>query len=194
MQELDTEEQRRRAIAWATALTADTTLAPDQYELDLLEHYAQGELTLQQVLHRLDNRVQHLLYRSKATHPLSTAELAELVEQSQRWNTVHNLTGLLCYSSDGHFVQVLEGSAQEVHKLYVNIQRDTRHAQVTTLSDKASSARWFPDWTMALVETEPPDFFWLIGYLEAKASNLVKPQVPITDQHLLSLLDKFSKT
>jgi hypothetical protein len=193
MQELATEEQRRRAIAWATALTADTKLAPDQYEIELLEQYAQGELSLQKVLHQLDNRIQHLLYRSKARHPLSPAALAQLVEQSQRWNTEHHLTGLLCYSSDGYFVQVLEGSTQAVHTLYARIQQDTRHTQVITLSDKASGSRWFPDWTMALVETEPQDFFWLIGYLEAKSSNLVKPQVPITDPHLVDLLHHFSK-
>jgi hypothetical protein len=193
MQELATEEQRRRAISWALALTADTKLAPDQYELDLLEHYAQGEFTLGQVIHQLDSRVQHLLYRSKAAHPLTTGELAHLVEQSQRLNAEYDITGLLCYSSDGYFVQVIEGSAQAVHALYARIQQDTRHQQVVTLSDKPSPARWFPDWTMALVEAQPQDLFWLIGYLEAKNANLVKPQIPIMDPHLINLLHQFSK-
>jgi hypothetical protein len=191
---LATEEQRRRAIAWAVALTADTALAPDHYEVDLLERYAQGELTLLQILDQLDNRIQHLLYRSKATHPLTTGQLAQLVEQAQQWNEKHQLTGLLCYSSDGYFVQVLEGPAPAVHALYANIQRDNRHGQVTTLSDKASATRWFADWKMALIEAEPADFFWLIGYLEAKVSNLVKPTIPITDPQLLTLLKQFSKT
>jgi hypothetical protein len=191
---LATEEQRRRAIAWAIALTADTALAPDHYEVDLLERYAQGELTLLQILDQLDNRIQHLLYRSKATHPLTTGQLAQVVEQAQHWNEKHQITGLLCYSSDRYFVQVLEGPAPAVHALYANIQRDNRHGQVTTLSDKASATRWFADWKMALIETEPADFFWLIGYLEAKVSNLVKPAIPITDPHLLTLLKQFSKT
>jgi hypothetical protein len=189
---LATEEQRRRAIAWAVALTANTTLAPDHYETDLLERYAQGELTLLQILDQLDNRIQHLLYRSKATHPLTPDQLTHLVEQSQHWNNKYHITGLLCYSSDGHFVQVLEGTAQDVHALYARIKQDTRHVQVTTLSDKATNTRWFTDWSMALVETAPSDFFWLIGYLEAKASNLVKPQIPIVDPRLLNLLNQFS--
>jgi hypothetical protein len=193
MQELATEDKRRRAIAWAMALTTDTTLAPDQYEVEMLEQFAQGHFTLAELQARLDNRIQHLLYRSKATQAMTTHGLTQLVEQCQRWNEAHQVTGLLCYSSDGNFVQVLEGPAQAVHALYARIQLDTRHTDVITLSDQASSDRWFADWKMALVETEPQDFFWLIGYLEARTSNLVKPQIPIVDPQLLTLLAQFSK-
>ncbi len=192
MKELDTEEQRRRAVAWAIALTADTALAPDHYEADLLEQYAQGAMSLSQVLELLDHRIQHLLYRSQATHPLSSAALTQLVEQAQAYNAAHQLTGLLCYSSNGHFVQVLEGPASAVHALYVKIQQDTRHGRIVTLSDQASPTRWFAEWAMALVETSPQDLFWVIGYLEAKAGNLAKPQLPITDPQLVQLLREFS--
>lgn len=193
MREFDTEEQRRRAITCALSLTANTALAPDHYEADLLEQYAQGAISLSHMLALLDRRVQHLLYRGQATHPLSSAELTLLVEQSQAWNAAHQLTGLLCYSPDGHFVQVLEGSAEEVHALYARIRQDTRHGRVVTLSDQASPTRWFAGWAMMLVETSPQDLFWVIGYLEAKAGNLVKPQFPIVDPQLLQLLRKFSK-
>jgi hypothetical protein len=194
MQDLATEEQRRRAIALAISWTAGTTLTPDQFEQDLLESYAQGSITLAQLRERFENPIQHLLYRSKATHPLTADELTDLVTQAQVWNGTNQVTGLLCYSDDGHFVQVLEGPAPVVHALYARIQRDTRHTQVTTLSDKATPTRWFPDWKMALVETNPQDFFWLIGYLEAITFNLVKPRIPIMDPHLLVLLKQFSQT
>jgi len=193
MKDLQTEEQRRKAIKWALALTAETSLAPDYYECELLEQYAQGRLTLAQVLAQLDNRVHHLLYRSQATSLLSEAQLAELVEQSQAWNNAHDITGLLCYSSTGHFVQVLEGTAEQVHKLFAKIRQDKRHSQVQALSDYATSTRWFADWRMAFISTDPAEFHWLLGYLEAKGHNLIRPQVPIISEHLVTLLEEFSK-
>ena len=193
MSTLQTEAQRRRAIAWAIALTADTSLAPQQYESDLLECYAQGTLTLDQVLEQLDSRVQHVLYRSTAKHPMTQDQLTELLEQSRSYNEQHQITGLLCYSSDGHFVQLIEGPTAEVEDLFARIRQDKRHYNVTALSQKASPTRWFADWEMALVQAEPAHFYWLIGYLEARGHNLVAPQIPIADPFLTTLLDAFSK-
>ena len=192
MKELASEAQRRRAIAWAVSLTADTKLAPTPYELDLLELYAKGELTLDQVLYRLDSRVQHLLYRSKAAYPFGPDQLAEMLEQARAHNTQHQLTGLLCYSSTGDFVQVLEGPALEVHALFKSIEQDPRHHHVQLLRDQASAERWFPDWQMAFVQAELPELFWLVGYLEAHTKNLDLPQLPITEPHLRQLLTQFS--
>jgi hypothetical protein len=195
----ETEVQRRQAIAWAIALTADTAWAPEPYESDLLECYALGELTIDQVLLQLDNRtpreaaVQHVLYRSRAAHPLTSAQLTDLLEDARAYNQQHQLTGLLCYSSTGHFVQVLEGSAHEVHALYARIRQDARHQEVVTLSDEVGTTRWFGDWQMAYVSVDSQDYFWLIGYLEAHTHHLVTPQIPIADPHLLTLLDKFSQ-
>jgi hypothetical protein len=46
---------------------------------------------------------------------------------------------------------------------------------------------------MALVETGPEEFFWLMGYLEAKTSNLLRQQMPVSDPLLFKLLEKFSQ-
>lgn len=193
MKDLKTEAQRRRAIAWAIALTADTPLEPEQYESELLEQYAKAELTLDQVLEKLDSRVQHVLYRSQATTPLTAGQLTDLLEESRAWNEQHQITGLLCYSDSGHFVQLLEGSSQHVNALFARIRRDSRHCQVLALSEKATNTRWFPDWQMAYAELDSCDFFWLIGYLEARGHNLVTPQIPIKQEPLLKLLKEFSK-
>jgi hypothetical protein len=197
--EQETEGQRRRAIAWAIALTANTAWAPELYESDLLECYALGELTIDQVLLQLADRaprptlVQHVLYRSRAAHPLTSAQLTDLLEQARAYNQQHQLTGLLCYSSTGHFVQLLEGPAPEVHARYARIRQDARHQEVVTLSDQVGTTRWFSDWQMAYVGLDTQDYFWLIGYLDARLHHLVTPQIPVTDPHLLTLLDKFSQ-
>ena len=174
--------------AWA--LDDNTSLVPSLEEQALLERYAQGELTLNQVLAQLDHQVHHVLYRSRATSPLTLEQLTDLLDEARSYNERHALTGLLCYG-DGFFIQVLEGAAQEVHTLYAKIQRDPRHRQVVTLSDAASPLRWFADWRMALVHSEPLEMYWLINHLEARHQHLVVPQVPITHPHLLTLLAAF---
>ncbi len=115
------------------------------YEAKLLECYARGELTLNQVLAHLDVRAHHVLYRSRAVHSFSEAQLLGLLEQARAHNAQHYLTGLLCYSREGRFVQVLEGEATAVHEVFARIQRDGRHQQVKVLSDAAGSARMFGD-------------------------------------------------
>lgn len=75
MLDLFDEAQRRRPIAWATAFTANTPLAPQAYERELLERFARGEFDLDQVLLALDAQVQHVLYRSEAVQPFTSPQL-----------------------------------------------------------------------------------------------------------------------
>ncbi|MGI4832992.1 MAG: BLUF domain-containing protein [Janthinobacterium lividum] len=188
------EAQRRQAVAWAIAQTAGTALAPDQYEYKLLNDYAQGLLSLEQVLTKLDNRTQHILYRSQARHLFNASQLAELQLQSQTWNKAHQVTGLLCYTDEGHFVQFIEGSINEVRGLYARIQQDPRHHHVTLLSDKTNSTRGFADWQMALINVSTNEFYWLLNALEAKDHQANSSQVPVSDPLLLTLLEQFSQT
>lgn len=192
MEELSDEARRRRAIAWAIALTANTPLAPQGYERELLERFARGELDIDQVLLALDTQVQHVLYRSQAVHPLSFPQLTELLEESRAYNEAYGITGLLCYS-EGHFVQLLEGTTTEVYRLYARIRQDPRHHEVQTLHESAGPSRFFADWRMAFVEAKQEEFFWLLTHLEARQHHLVQPQVPICDPHLHTLLAAFSK-
>lgn len=119
-----------------------TKLAPDQYKQALLEAYARGSVPLDQVLHLLDNQVCHLLYRSKATHLFDEAQLTELLARCQANNEVPAVTGLLCYGSNGHFVQVTEGS--QVAAAYGGrIRQDARHKQLELICQGAGPTRPF---------------------------------------------------
>ena len=185
-----TEEKRRRALAWAIALAKGTPLTPSLAEQALLERYARGEFTLDQLLFHLEDRVHHVLYRSQATVPLRDEQLTDILGEAQAYNQAHDITGLLCYG-DGFFIQVLEGTPQAVQTLYAKIRRDARHRHVVTLRDGPSAMRFFPDWRMALVRSDPLEMYWLITHLEARDKQLVVPQVPITHPHLLTLLTAF---
>jgi hypothetical protein len=190
MQDHDALLHRRKAVAWVLTLTENTRLAPRPYEQHLLDRYAQGELSLDQIPALLATRVHHILYRSRATHVFSVPELTDLVTHSHPYNAYHHITGLLSYC-DGRFVQLLEGPETAVLQLYATIRHDPRHEQIETLSDTAGPTRWFPDWRMALTAPPATDCHWLLSHLDAPAQTLAQPSLAITDPHLLTLMQAF---
>ncbi|WP_324680576.1 BLUF domain-containing protein [Hymenobacter sp. GOD-10R] len=192
MEDLSTEAARRRAIAWATALAANTPLEPQAYERALLDEYAVGTLSLEQVLRLLDGRIKHVLYRSRATQAFEEEQISELLEESRAWNERHGITGLLCYS-DRQFVQLLEGNSDPVDLLYSRIQRDTRHRQVTTLSTAHGAQRFFADWQMGFVTVDEGEFHWVLTSLDHPSYNASLIEQYVRDPHLRTLLEAFSK-
>jgi hypothetical protein len=180
------EAERQRAVALAVALTANTPLAPKRYERQLLARYQTGELTIDEVLVRLEQSTYHVLYRSRATSAPTEATLQALLEWSRTYNAQHQLTGLLLYS-DGQFVQLVEGSEEEVRALYARIQQDVRHTQVVTLSDGPGPQRWFADWHMAFGYVDAPDLHQVLGAVE----TFTPPLAPLQDPHLQTLLHAF---
>ncbi|MGY2134494.1 BLUF domain-containing protein [Hymenobacter sp. HD11105] len=151
---LTTEAQRRRAVDWAVKVATNTPLAPQRYERQLLEQYADGLLTLDEVEDLLTRSVYHVLYHSRATAPPSEAGLQALLTQSRRYNACHQLSGLLLYSA-GRYVQVLEGAEADVQTVYARIQRDPRHEQVVTLSQGPQPQRRFADWSLRFGSLAP---------------------------------------
>ncbi|MGI4865364.1 MAG: BLUF domain-containing protein [Janthinobacterium lividum] len=183
---LGTEAARQRAVAWAIAVTADTPLAPKRYELHLLNRYQQGELTLDEVEHLLNESVYHIFYRSQATFFPSENQLQDLLEWSRTYNAEHSITGLLLYS-DGRFIQVIEGPEKAIHTLFDRIQQDLRHQHVFMLSEGPEAHRWFEDWQMAFGYLEPIVLSQMLGILEARRS----PLLYFDDPHVQTLVEAF---
>jgi hypothetical protein len=178
---------RRRALALGVALTADTTLAPSRYERQLLNRYANGELTIDQVFALLDAATYHILYRSRATSPPTEADLQHLLGRARAHNVQANITGLLLYSG-GRYVQVLEGPQDEVQAVYAHILRDPRHTQVVTVSEGIRPARCFPSWSMALGHVAQPA---VARVLDAALAEEPFHSVPIHGPVLHRLLQAF---
>jgi hypothetical protein len=183
---------RRNAIAWANSLVAQE--APMSYEQALFDQNSHGNLSLTQLIDLLDNRVQHVLYCSRAVLPLDESQLATLLEKSRAYNERYDITGMLYYGN-GHFVQVLEGAAPTVQRLFAAIRQDERHHQLYLLSQGASATRMFADWRMAFAQpgAETEDFYWMITQFEAHRHRLLMPQIPVADPELIALLEAFSR-
>ena len=74
-----------------------------------------------------------LLYVSRATQ-FTTESLEVILQRARRHNAEHGITGILCYSNN-IFMQLLEGSREEVNRLYTEIQRSVHHDLAPILPD-----------------------------------------------------------
>ena len=91
-----------------------------------------------------------LLYVSRASHPLTPADIDAILAQSRAHNPALGITGVLCCSGL-LFMQVLEGGREAVNSLYNTIVRDPRHNDVSLLLYQEIRERRFAGWTMGQV-------------------------------------------
>jgi hypothetical protein len=90
--------------------------------------------------------MRQLLYISNTSRNFPDDQLELILEQSRRNNPLQNVTGLLLYL-DGAFLQVLEGPAENVQKIYEKICTDKRHWNTLVMLDR-DAPRAFADWSM----------------------------------------------
>lgn len=183
----DSQTERSRIVARAVAVTANTALAPQRYERQLLARYQQGELTIEQVISLLDTSTYQVLYHSVAVQPFTEAQLQAMLVKARVFNGRHSLTGILLYS-DGRFVQLLEGDEQLVRQLYTRIQQDPRHTQVVTVSEGPGPGRRFADWSMGLGRVAGTE---VVEALDTVLGQEVVPAPEVAEPYLLALLQAF---
>ncbi len=121
------------------------------------------------------------LYASRPIHPMSEADLAEILFVSRRKNAERGITGRLIYSAQdgesGLFAQWIEGEDWRVRELlYHDILCDARHALVGRPFEGPTTRRQFPSWTMGYERLESEtDVSAEIDALVALA-HTIKPQ------------------
>ena len=106
-----------------------------------------------------------LMYASRAAAALEHTDLQAIVRQSKTHNAEHGITGVLC-SSEGNFLQVLEGGRSAINALYNRIVTDTRHQQVELLRYEEISERRFAGWSMGQVNMARLNRALLLKYAE----------------------------
>lgn len=88
-----------------------------------------------------------LAYSSVATVPFGPTQIESILATSREKNAAYGVTGMLLYKS-GYIIQVLEGEAEAVRRLYSNIARDRRHHNVVKLYESTIDRREFGEWSM----------------------------------------------
>ena len=88
-----------------------------------------------------------IIYLSTANTNLNKDEINNLLNKSNQYNVKHKITGILLYI-DFDFIQVLEGSKEDVHFLFEKIKRDNRHRGIICVIDESIKKRQFSAWSM----------------------------------------------
>ncbi len=130
-----------------------------------------------------------LLYCSRAIPNLSYQDLKDILEKSEKNNSLVGITGMLCYGNS-MFLQVLEGSRQNLTQTYNRIARDARHMDAELIDFSEAESRQFQIWSMKVVElgTYAPEKMQAI-YLKYASEPTFSPQTMNPRQCLNFLLE-----
>ena len=93
-----------------------------------------------------------LIYMSSATRDFASHELPGLLSKTRLKNALLHVSGMLLYH-EGLFLQILEGPAEVVDRLYQQIAADHRHTGCEILVRCSVNQRSFADWSMGFVNT-----------------------------------------
>ncbi len=88
-----------------------------------------------------------LIYASYSTTNLNAQDITQILQASQKNNSVKRISGVLFYS-DRYFLQCLEGERHAVNETYLRIAADPRHAKCVLIDYNAVPYRLFPKWAM----------------------------------------------
>ena len=92
-------------------------------------------------------KLKKIIYASRAVHPMSEAELVDLLSRARTRNQAAGVTGMLLYAGQS-FLQMLEGDAASLEHIYASISRDPRHNALRLLAEEPIGMRRFTDWSM----------------------------------------------
>lgn len=105
---------------------------------------------------------------------------------------MQNITGMLLYDK-ATYMQVLEGSEDDVHDIYKSILKDPRNSGNVTLIEEEISQRNFPNWSMGFKNLESCSPEDLPGFQDVFNGKLDKEIVTKNPSKALRLLLKFAK-
>jgi hypothetical protein len=133
----------------------------------------------------------HIVYLSTATVPLAEHDLQTLLQQFRANNARLGVTGILLYSDDGRFMQVVEGEQATLRALYAKIQDDSRHRGLLTLADGPIARRHFSTWLMGFKVEGTAAFRQLAGYVDPE-SPAFRRALTTPDVLIRGLLETFA--
>lgn len=118
-------------------------------------------------------------------------DLLLLMQQCKIWNESHGITGMLLYlegkflsAYEGRFMQVLEGTEQDVKEIFDQIKLDKRHHSMIILKHTSIQERNFETWSMGFKFLKLYDFQTLPGCFNLnegflKSDELQQSSIPL---------------
>ncbi len=125
--------------------------------------------------------IRQLVFHSRAQHALTQPEIEAMAARAAARNQALGITGRL-YQVGREFIQVSEGPAEPVGRLYVNIAFDSRHAEVTTRLDRWGGGRNYTGWALH----RAPDWAVLRPAAPPPLADFIGPPAPLPAPPLAS--------
>ncbi|OKS86392.1 BLUF domain-containing protein [Mucilaginibacter polytrichastri] len=122
----------------------------------------------------------NLIYISKAAKLMDNDDLKLIINESNQWNERHEITGMLLYiegqfsKTGGRFIQVLEGSRDEVQIVFNMIKNDARHCNILLMNECELEKRNFSSWLMGFKSITENEFIETVGYFDLDDFSLIK--------------------
>jgi hypothetical protein len=116
--------------------------------------------------------LRRIAYTSQAIGQFSKRNLLDLLHYARAFNKIDNITGVLMHR-EGAFLQVLEGSSEDVGDLLSRILNDARHHKIKIILDASVDRRLFSNWTMGCADFDKPELSLIPGI----RTDLSDPQV-----------------
>ncbi|MCD1626411.1 MAG: BLUF domain-containing protein [Paracoccaceae bacterium] len=107
-----------------------------------------------------------LIYSSKP-FGFDDTILSQILLTARRNNANAHVTGCLICRAD-LYLQLLEGPAEAINRLYASIEEDDRHLEVTHRMERETDSRLFGQWAMR----DDPAQSWLWTKAEVDAGAL----------------------
>ena len=133
------------------------------------------------------------VYSSVATGPMPKSKLYEILAEARVNNKLSNVTGLLVFV-EGIFLQVLEGTPEEVSHTLEKIAGDSRHKDMKVLHTKNIEQRTFPSWQMAYASASPKELATWAGLRNTTTLETVLATLGREPNRLPSVLLKLLQT
>jgi len=127
-----------------------------------------------------------LVYASAAVRPFNPNDLSELLGTARRNNERVGVTGILLYH-EGSFLQLLEGTRDDVLQIYAKVRQDPRHWRVSVVREGPVEARRFSSWSMGFVSLDAS----LVHGLAGRHSFMSNGTLLIDATEVLQVLDQF---
>lgn len=118
------------------------------------------------------------------------AQLGSILESAVRHNQADDITGMLLYSG-GNFLQVLEGSANQVKTTYDRICNDSRHRNCLVLIEQDIPERQFGQWSMGCRQLSAEDVAKFPAHAPYFQYGFRRPELQAKPGEALEMLNLF---
>lgn len=91
--------------------------------------------------------LRRIAWSSALAPSFSAARLNEIIAPARLKNELLHVSGMLVFTGS-HFLGIYEGDERDLGRLWLRLEADVRHCELTRIGDELCGERWFPTWSV----------------------------------------------